>query len=242
MPEGPSIYILKEETQQFKNKKILRIEGNTKVDHTHLEGKKILELKSWGKHFLLCFKNSFIRIHLLMFGSYRVNERRENPVRLSLRFKNGELNFYTCSVKYLEEDVYSFYDWSVDPMSEDWDPDYVYKLVRSNPDRMICDVLMDQEIFSGVGNIIKNEVLFLTRVHPEKLVRELKPKKIKEIIKTSCSYCFDFLKWKRAFVLRKHWLIYKAKVCPECAGAVTLRHTGKGKRRTFFCERCQVLK
>ncbi len=239
MPEGPSIYILKEDTQLFKNQKVLKIQGNTKVDLGHLEGKKILGLKSWGKHFLICFKGSFIRIHLLMFGSYRINERKESPVRLSLQFKKGELNFYTCSVKYLEEDVHAYYNWSVDPMSEEWDPRYVYKLIRSNPERMICDVLMDQEIFSGVGNIIKNEVLFLTRVHPEEMVSSLTPKKIMKIIKVARNYCFDFYKWKRAFVLKKHWLIYKAKKCPECDVPVSLEHTGKGKRRTFFCENCQ---
>ena len=29
-----------------------------------------------------------------------------------------------------------------------------------NSDRIICDVIMDQTILPGVGNIIKNEALF----------------------------------------------------------------------------------
>ena len=29
-----------------------------------------------------------------------------------------------------------------------------------NSERLICDVILDQEILPGVGNIIKNEALF----------------------------------------------------------------------------------
>jgi hypothetical protein len=34
------------------------------------------------------------------------------------------------------------------------------------PDALVCDALLDQNVFAGVGNIIKNEVLFRIRVHP----------------------------------------------------------------------------
>ena len=41
-------------------------------------------------------------------------------------------------------------------------------IVMEHPDRMVCDVLLDQDILPGVGNIIKNEVsftLFLIQIH-----------------------------------------------------------------------------
>ncbi len=41
----------------------------------------------------------------------------------------------------------------------------------------IGDVLLEQEIFSGVGNIIKNEVLFLAKINPKKSVRSLTKKR-----------------------------------------------------------------
>ncbi|MBO8854998.1 endonuclease, partial [Staphylococcus aureus] len=56
MPEGPSIVILKEEAQEFEGQKVSAAEGNSKVDVTRAEGKKILALKTWGKHFLICFE------------------------------------------------------------------------------------------------------------------------------------------------------------------------------------------
>src|SRR5688572_13492664 len=53
MPEGPSIVILREEATGFLGKKIARVEGNTKIEKERLEGKRIVALRSWGKHFLI---------------------------------------------------------------------------------------------------------------------------------------------------------------------------------------------
>ena len=99
MPEGPSIVILKEQVQQFTGKKVLEVSGNSKEDIQRMDGQKITAFKSWGKHFLICFKTFTVRVHLMLFGSYRINEHKDAPARLSLKFSNGELNFYACSVK-----------------------------------------------------------------------------------------------------------------------------------------------
>jgi len=121
MPEGPSIIILKEEVQIFKGKKVLQVSGNTKTEKERLHSKKIIDFKSWGKQFLICFDGFFVRIHLLLFGSYRVNEKKGNTApRLHLEFKNGELNFYSCSVKIIDGDPVDFYDWETDTMSDQW--------------------------------------------------------------------------------------------------------------------------
>ena len=242
MPEGPSIVILKEEAQRFTGKKILAVYGNTKADKERLAGKKVLSFKSWGKHFLICFPDFFVRIHLLMFGSYRINERKENsPERLGMKFINGELNFYSCSVKIIDGQVDEFYDWEKDTMSDHWNSRKALKALRSGKERMACDVLMDQEIFAGVGNIIKNEVLFRIRVHPESVINALPLSKQRALVKEGRAYCFEFYEWKKIYELKKHWLIYRQKTCPRCRIKVKLRHTGLGKRRSFFCDNCQLL-
>jgi formamidopyrimidine-DNA glycosylase len=53
---------------------------------------------------------------------------------------------------------------------------------------------------------------------------------------------YDFYNWKKKFELRKHWQVYKQKNCPNCGTKITLQHLGKHKRRTFFCNQCQVYK
>lgn len=241
MPEGPSIVILKEEVQSFKGKKIKRVEGNSKLDIQRLSGKKIIDFKSWGKHFLICLDDFTVRIHFMLFGSYRINDKKESVPRLRLIFKEGEINFYACSVKFIEEDLNEVYDWTADVMNPEWDPTAAKRKLKEKPEILVCDALLDQNIFAGVGNIIKNEVLFRTHVQPEARIGDLPAKKINELVKEARDYSFQFLDWKKQYVLRKHWLAHTKKICPECNRPFTKKHCGKTNRRSFFCADCQQL-
>jgi endonuclease-8 len=241
MPEGPSIVIMKEALLVFKNKKVIKASGNAKIDFSKIQGRKILDMKSWGKHFLIIFDSFFLRIHLLMFGKYLINETKEMAPRMCLKFKSGEFNFYSCSIKLLEGHPDGIYDWESDTMSDQWNPKKAYTSLKAVKNQMICDGLMEQEIFAGVGNIIKNEALFITKVHPEAKIKNIPVKKLKEVITVAREYCFDFYKWKKAFELKKHYLIYNKSVCPLCSIKVVRKHTGEKDRRSFFCTSCQIL-
>jgi len=242
MPEGPSIVILKELVQSFTGKKILEAGGNTKMDKRLLAGQKVISFRSWGKHFLICLPKLTVRIHFLLFGSYSINEQTKPNPRLHLKFAKGDLYFYTCSVKFLAEDPDEIYDWSADVMNDQWDAARARKKLKAKPGMLVCDALLDQEIFAGVGNIIKNEVLFRIRVHPESKVGGLPPRKLTEMIREARNYSFDFLQWKKEFVLRKHWLAHTKSVCPRChIPFIKVRHLGKAKRRAFYCDNCQIL-
>jgi endonuclease VIII len=241
MPEGPSIVILREEVAVFAGKKVIAVGGNTKEDKERVLNQKILEFKSWGKHFLIRFKDFSIRIHFLLFGSYRVNEEKSTPPRLRLEFKNGFINFYACSIKFIEGDLNEVYDWSADIMAEEWDAAAAKKKLKLHPEMLACDALLDQQIFSGSGNIIKNEVLFRIQVHPASNIGALPAKKLNELVKETRQYSFDFLEWKKAFVLKKHWLAHTKTICPRCDIPLLKEYMGKTNRRTFFCNNCQVL-
>ncbi|MES2785252.1 MAG: DNA-formamidopyrimidine glycosylase family protein [Pseudomonadota bacterium] len=242
MPEGPSIVILRQEAARFAGKRIMRVEGNTTIDKERLLNKRIVQLHSWGKHFLIETPTFSVRVHLLMFGSYRINERKDWATeRLSLGFTRGEeLNFYTCSVQFIDLPLDDIYDWRVDAMSDDWDPAYARQQLRSHPDMLVCDALQDQGIFAGVGNIIKNEVLFRIRLHPLSTIGALPPRKLQELVREARQYCFDFYEWKKQFVLKKHWLAHTKRTCPRCQIPLVKAHLGKTQRRSFFCEGCQV--
>jgi len=241
MPEGPSILIAREALQPFIGKKVLSVKGNSKIEKSRLINQKITDIRSWGKQLLICFENFSLRIHFLMFGSYLVNERKSTPLLLSLHFKKGELNFYTCSVRFIDEPLEEVYDFSSDVLSDLWSPRKAGFKLRAMPDMNVSDALLDQQIFAGVGNIIKNEVLFRIRVHPKSLVGGLPPSKKSALIREARNYSFDFLKWKRIYELRKHWLIYTKKTCPRDHVPVKKEYIGRTKRRTFYCEKCQIL-
>lgn len=241
MPEGPSIVILKQEAGPFSGRYIRAASGNAKIDLARLPGQRILALRSFGKQFLIETPATTLRIHLMMFGSYRVNEHTDRPPRLHLAFARGELNFYACSVRYLDAPADSIYDWRGDVMSAAWNPRLALKRLRAQPETLICDALLDQSVFAGVGNIIKNEVLFRTRVDPRSHVGALPPPKLRELVREARQYSFDFLHWKRQYKLREHWLAHNKGVCPRDHAKFQRAYLGVRNRRSFWCERCQRL-
>ncbi|MCT2406408.1 endonuclease [Chryseobacterium antibioticum] len=243
MPEGPSIILMKENLLPFVGNTVTEASGNAKFDKEPLIGQTLREVRTFGKQTYLVFDESAVRIHLLMFGSYSVDEQTkpDKSLRLSLFFQTGSLYFYTCSVKSVDLEFLSTIDWEADIMSEIWDPKKAEKKLKSKPEMMVCDALMNQDIFSGVGNIIKNEVLFRIGVHPESLIGNLPVKKLRELIAEARNYSFDFLDWKREFVLKKKWLVHTKTICPKCGEKLVKKQTGLGKRRSFYCEKDQKL-
>lgn len=243
MPEGPSIILMKESLQPFVGKQVTEASGNAKFEKEPLIGQTLREIRTFGKQTYLVLDNTAIRIHLLMFGSYSVDEQTnpDKSLRLSLHFKTGSIYFYTCSVKLADLEFLYSIDWEADIMSDAWSPQKAEKKLKSKPQMMACDALMDQDIFSGVGNIIKNEVLFRIGVQPESLIGKLPSKKLKELIAEARNYSFDFLEWKREFVLKKHWLVHTKTTCPKCGQKLVKKQTGLGKRRSFYCENDQKL-
>ncbi len=241
MPEGPSIVILREEVERFAGGRILHAEGNAKIDMPRLVGRQVVAFRSWGKHFLIELSDISIRVHFLMFGSYTIDERKPREARLSLGFGAGELNLYSCAIRTIEQPLDDIYDWSVDVMSDAWDPAAARRKLRLTPDTLVCDALLDQTLFAGVGNIIKNEVLFRIGVHPLSTVGALPPAKLRALVEQARQYSFDFLEWKRAFVLRKHWLAHNKGVCARCGRKLTRAYLGVTNRRSFFCEHDQRL-
>ena len=243
MPEGPSIVILKEQVSPFLGRTIRRVQGNTTIEKERLLAQRVEAFRSWGKHFLIELPDFSLRVHFMLFGSYRINEGKDRAVpRLSLGFDEGEeINFYACSVRFIEEPLDLVYDWWADVMSEHWDPALARQRLRARPEMLVCDALLNQDIFAGVGNIIKNEVLFRIRVHPLSTVGALPARKLRELVDEARRYSFEFYEWKKQYVLRKHWLAHTRSTCPRCNIPLTKAHLGRTHRRSFFCEQCQVL-
>jgi endonuclease-8 len=243
MPEGPSIVIIKEavDALNLEGKIVRQAEGYAKIDMDRLIGQKVTGFKSWGKHFLICFETFTVRIHFLLFGSYLIDERKKTNPRLSLLFDNHELNFYVCSVVILDEPLSEIYDLAGDIMSEKWDGKAAFKKLKAKPEMLACDALLDQNIFAGSGNIVKNEVLFRTRIQPLSEIGEIPDVKLKEMVRETRNYAFEFLEWKKEGVLKKHWLAHTKKICPRCLIPFHKEYLGKSKRRSYFCTNCQVL-
>ena len=241
MPEGPSLIIFREELLRFTGQKITAISGSSKIDQQRLVGRQINEIATWGKHMLLCFDDFTIRIHFLMFGTYYINSSKDRIPRLSIQFERDHLNLYACGVRMVEEPLDEIYDWEADVLSPLWNPKKARTKLKGIPETLVTDALLDQTIFSGVGNIIKNEVLHITKIHPLSKVGALPPRQMTHLIEQASAYSYQFLQWKREGVLRRNWAVHKKKICPRDETIITKEHLGKTDRRTFYCNACQKL-
>lgn len=248
--EGPSLFLASEWLAPFIGKRILSVEGNTRIGKERLNQKTILNVFSWGKHLVFQFDNFALRVHFMLYGSFEAifnskkvtgdYPKKKAPPRLSLYFDSGEIIFYSCSLIYLETpNAYDLYDFSTDVMSSAWNSKKALNSIKIHQDEEIGDVLLDQSIFSGVGNIIKNEVLFLVKMQPTTLIKNISNPKLIKIVKIAQSFSLQFYEWRKQFVLKKHFQIYRKSHCPKCGEKVIRKKTGQRNRVSFFCLKCQ---
>jgi len=248
--EGPSIHLAAEQLRSFVGQRIHTVSGNSKVGIERLRRKRVKDIFAWGKHLVLQFDRFAIRVHFLLWGTFAAavdgqsvtgDYRRSSPPRLTMTFRNGDLTIWSASIKFIESDcARADYDFTVDVLSPMWSARKALARMRRFPDAQISDVLLDQSVFAGVGNIIKNEVLFRTGTSPFATVAELSPQARRAIVHDVRAFSVRFLELRRQFALRKHLEIYGRSVCPRCGGRVRRHVHGLRHRRSFYCPSCQA--
>jgi endonuclease-8 len=212
--------------------------------------KNVKAIFAWGKHLVIQFDTFALRTHFLLFGAFEATVHdtpltgdytRSYTPRLQLEVENGRIRLFNCSVKFLETtNAKASYDFTIDIMSPKWDADKALDSLSAKPNAEIADLLLDQNIFAGVGNIIKNEVLWRVRIHPESKVKNIPPSALKELIAETKKFSLLFYKWRKIFSLRKHLDIYQKSICPRCGANVKREKTGKRNRYSHFCPVCQI--
>lgn len=238
--EGPSIYLLAQELQPFCNQTITQAFGNAHFEKEALVNQTIIDIYGYGKRLIIQTTDYALAVHFLMYGSYRIDEQRVGMVpRIALITRKHKLYLYNCSVKaYLEADLKKKLNFANDIVNPAWDIAKVIAQIKAHPQETIDDILLDQEIFAGVGNIIKNETLYFSRVLPTKKVKQLSLKKLIDIACNARLYSQQFLEQRKNFELRKHWTVYHKKECPK-GHHIIRKKTGKKDRWSFFCPICQ---
>ncbi|XP_053515982.1 endonuclease 8-like 3 isoform X2 [Artibeus jamaicensis] len=114
------------------------------------------------------------------------------------------------------------------------------KEVKQQMGRMLCDVLLDQRVLPGVGNIIKNEALFDSGLHPAVQVFQLTDEQIHHLVKMIRDFSILFYRCRKAgSTVSKHFKVYKRPDCGRCHCRITVCRLGDNHRMTYFCPRCQ---
>lgn len=242
MPEGPSILFLKNKLQRYKGKTVSEASGYGEMDKSQINNIKLLDIETYGKNLLFVFKDFFVGVHLGLFGSMLVNKRKKVNASFALHFASDEINFYVAKTKFYEGKPTDHFNFKTDILKPEFDEDFVLnELQNKHAEEMIGDVLMDQHLFAGVGNIIRIEALYHAKIHPESMVKAIPEKKLIFLLKMIVDYAEEFLNLLKTDGVKEAALIYGKKICPKDKTELIIEEMGKVKRKTYVCRKCQKL-
>ncbi|CAG04636.1 unnamed protein product, partial [Tetraodon nigroviridis] len=155
-----------------------------------------------GKELFMYFGSRALRVHFGMNGSMRINpaERKDRsssmPV-LEIHLTNDIVCFFdsTVEARSTEDCVQKVRAMEgLDVCSQQFSFSRSEEAARSQCCRMLCDVLMDQAVMPGVGNIIKNEALFDSGLHPAVKVEQLTAEQLRHVVKMTRDFTLLFYK------------------------------------------------
>lgn len=273
MPELPEVETIRKTLEQLVlNKKIENITINwAKIikhpdDTGHFKqtllGETIKKIDRRGK-FLLFYLDHYVLVsHLRMEGKYRLAESAEPVTKhthVIFHFTDGTDLRYNDVRKFGTMHVFpigeEFTDRPLDhlgpdPFQSEYTLDYLTKRLEKTS-RNIKATLLDQTIIAGLGNIYVDEVLFLSRVHPEKRAKDLSEKEaelvwknarivLKEAVKQGGTTIRSYVNGQGEMgMFQQELFVYgqEKKACKHCGEEIIkLKVAGRG---THVCPSCQ---
>jgi endonuclease-8 len=242
--EGPGVRTIADRLAPLAGKRVTAIDGKSRFPLGKIPGEPVERIYPVGKLLFIRFPACTLRVHFLMWGRYRLNGEIPGKVpKLALSFEGGSvLRIYASAIALLTNgEVEEAYDPSLDPMDPAWDPGRASRLVKGKGGEEIGDSLQDQAILPGVGNIIRNEALFIARVHPASPSGCIPAEALARLLGVVRD--FSFL-WYRCDAegtrINPHLKVYRKKACPGCGGRVESGRTASLGRISFSCPACQV--
>ncbi len=261
MPEGDTIFRTARTLDQALAGRVLaRFEARRLVHRPFPPGTRVVRVEARGKHCLIHFDDGrALRTHLRMSGSwhlYRPGERwRRQPAaaRAVVEVTPGAgdergwvaVCFSAPVVELATAGAPASGTAHLGPDLCRPDPDLDEALRRverlSGPQRPVVDVLLDQRIAAGVGNVYKSEVCFACRVHPGAPIATLDPDLRRRLLSTAAEQLRANLDHPDRATLDGGLAVYgrAGRACRRCATPIAWARMGEDHRATYWCPTCQ---
>ena len=201
MPELPEVETVKETLKkQILKKKIDKIkilyDGiiATNIDDfkKNIVGEEFIDIKRRGKFLIFELTNYFLVTHLRMEGKFFVKNISDAFVKhehiifylgdITLRYhdtrKFGKMYLVKKDRLYLDTPLSHI---GLEPWDNNLTIDYLKEKYNNN--MHIKTLLLNQDVIAGIGNIYADEILFLSRINPNKKGCNLRDKDFNNIIK-----------------------------------------------------------
>ncbi len=274
MPEGDTIYrSARALAKAFEGKVVTRFETALAPlasvdDQTPVAGRTIEKVESRGKWLLMHFSGDLILVtHMLMSGSwhiYRAGERWRRGRRdmraviatadfEAVAFHVPVAKFYTERALARSAAVPAL---GPDLLGETFNTKEAESRLLVHGEEEIANVLLNQRVMAGIGNVFKSEICFACGVHPFRLVstltrievdclldrsRRFLEANVRDGVEAGIVTYTGARRTTRAADPGARLWVYgrRGKECRRCGATILMRKQGPGARSTYWCPQCQ---
>jgi endonuclease-8 len=274
MPEGDSIFRAAATLHRaLAGKSIVRFESVlptlTRVhEDTPLTAQTVEKVAAQGKHVLMYFSGGVIlRTHMRMNGSwhiYRPGETWRRP-RRDMRIVVATADFEAVGFNIPVAEFIRSQNLGThrelsklgpDVLGDTFDREEAIRRIRARPSSPIADVLLNQRVLAGLGNVYKSEILFMCRVNPFTTVSALDDVRIARLVDTArkllhanvtthlapmTTYTGYRRTTRRDDPSERLWVYGRARLpCRRCESPIEISKQGMDARLTYWCPQCQT--
>jgi formamidopyrimidine-DNA glycosylase len=275
MPELPEVETVRRGLNEFvRGRKIVAvriayermIQSDLAEFQTALIGQTILQVNRRGKYLLFDLGEKTLVSHLRMEGKWLIFPKREMPqnkhFHAFFNLSDNQTLVYQDVRKFGTLELVTTTDLPAffvrkkigpEPTEEEFDLK-TFKAQLSGSQKKIKPYLLDQSLVAGLGNIYVDEVLWLSKIHPSEIARNLSSQKVAVLRKSILSVLAEGVKrggstirsYKNVLgldgTMQNYLQVYgkAGQACSRCGKPIAkYKLAGRG---THFCPKCQKLK
>jgi endonuclease VIII len=272
MPEGDTVFRAAQTLHRFMAGRIVtRFESAypalTRVaEDRPIVGRTIESVSARGKHLLIAFSGDLVlRTHLRMNGSWHIypsGARWQRPARdmrvLVCTAEACGVGFNIPVAELLSrrdlDRHRQLQALGPDLLAEPFDRDEAVRRMRARTGDPIAEVLLNQRVIAGIGNVFKSEILFLAGIHPFTPASLLADDDLDRIVDVAREQLAANVMTRSQTLSRsigrrttrsldpneKLWVYSRGrKPCRRCGAAIQSRKSGPDARVTYWCPTCQ---
>ncbi len=268
MPELPEVEVVRQTLKcQVVGRTILKIEcffpkiidQNPNVFYTNVVGKKILDVNRYGKYLLFQFEDGVMVSHLRMEGKYFYLPQTKCPMKHThvIFFLDNGYSLCYNDVRKFGRIVFRKKEelFRIPPLSklgqeanQPVDISSLYLMIHKSS-KTIKEILLDQRILCGLGNIYVDEVLFAAHISPKRLGFYISYEEVENLSVCSQRILNEAIA-KKGTTIRSYTSslgvfgtyqnflqVHTKTICPICQKTLTKEKIGG--RTTYYCSDCQ---
>jgi len=278
MPEGDSIFRAARALHRALAGKVVTSFETTLAplervnDDTPIRGRTVERVEARGKWCLIFFSGDLTLLtHMRMSGSwhiYKTGERWQAP-RAAMRvvitcgdvqavaFHVPVAEFHTSRSLERSENVPKL---GIDVLGTSFSIDAATRALRehrqSHPDAEIANVLLNQRVLAGIGNVYKSEIAFAAGVNPFRKIQTISDRELERIAEIAERYMRANVAEDKGEAIVTYtgprrtthamnqgarlWVYRRqGQECRRCGTIIEMRRQGTGARSTYWCPSCQ---